>query len=123
MFSGVPTKPAGEWHGARADSIHRLQCRLPGLKGDAAPREMNRCGLLLDASSPLRIGSSHRAAFEFDGFQTSLPLRVTHVVTHFETGAGAEHRIGFAFRLTSAADEAALEALLGRLNTALAAAA
>lgn len=123
MFAGVPTKPAGEWHGTRATSIHRLRCELPALKGDAAPREMNRCGLLLEAASPLRVGSHHRAAFEFEGFRVSLPMRVTHVVTHFERGAGANHRIGFVFRPAGVADEVALEGLLNRLNATLATAA
>jgi hypothetical protein len=115
MYNGVPTKPTNEWHGARVSSIQRLQCRIAALRADTVASELNRCGLLLEAPGPLKVGSCHAADLMFDGFSVKLPLRVAHVTTHYDNGR-CECRIGFTFRLMSAADRVAFDSLIARVN-------
>lgn len=118
MNWGVPTRPATAWNGARAESIHRVRCEIPALKGAAAAKDLNRSGLLLETPSPLKVGSHHLAELSFEGLRVRLPLRVSHVDTRYESGAAARHRVGLVFRLSNTADEIALDRLLRALNAA-----
>ena len=120
MFNGVPTRPAGAWHGARCASIHQLQCTIEAISGDANARDLNRSGLLLETSSPLRVGSFHIAEMELDGLRVNLPLRVAHVCRRYEGGI-RQFSIGFVFQLMNAADRLALDSLVARLDIAAAA--
>jgi hypothetical protein len=117
MFTGVPTKPANEWHGARLDTIQRLTCKIQALSGQAAVRELNRCGLLIESDRPLKVGSRHWARFGLGAFQIELALRVTHASSHYEGGAAVQHRAGLAFQLRRDADYLALDGFLDRLNS------
>ena len=126
MFAGVPTRPAGAWHGARAETIHHVSCAIAALSGDSSVKELNRCGLLLEVARPLKVGSQHLARVMYEDSRADLPVRVAELSTHYEPGAPPRHRLGLIFRLQRDADYLALDALLERLNrpaAALAAAA
>lgn len=126
MFAGVPTRPAGAWHGARAETIHHATCAIAALSGDSSVKDLNRCGLLLEVARPLKVGTQHVARVTYEGTRADLPVRVTELTTHYEPGAPPRHRLGLMFRLQRDADYLALDHLLEQLNrspAALAAAA
>ena len=117
MSIGVPTRPATTWHGARAESIKRLECCMPALTGEVSVLDVNRSGVLLATSVPLRTGSSHAARFVFDNQSVTFGMRVSHVVSRFDAASGWSHRIGLSFRLDSSEAWSVLETLMSALGS------
>jgi hypothetical protein len=115
MSIGVPTRPATTWHGPRAQSIKRLGCFVPALAGAVSVLDVNRSGVLLAASEPLRVGSSHAGHFQFEDQGVTFSLRVSYVASRFDAATGWSHRIGLSFRLDSPDAWQLLEALLSAL--------
>lgn len=118
MFTGVPTKPATTWHGERVNGVRRAACVIPTLNAEITLLDVNRCGALIEASAPLRVGSNHVTHFTFEGVDYVLPVRAVHSTSRFRVGEPTRYRIGLTFRTSTSAEWHTLDRLVAQLSSA-----